>query len=473
MFDSGVGGLTVLHECLVTMPHEDFLYAGDTARFPYGGRSADELRGYAQEIGGWLVREGVKLIVIACNSATATALGDLQRTLDVPVIGVLTPEARAAVQLTRNRRVGLLATEATIASGRYRDVVHGLDAGIELVEVACPGLADAIQRGETYDETMVARVRAHCAPLRAAEVDTVILGCTHYPLIRGMLQRELGRDVALVVRGRGARRGGRRDARAQAHRARPRPPRLVPLRLHGRRRGVRERRPPLPAAADLERAHARRGRARGARLAAGSRPVPGSRSYDSSDATRRPRRGRAAPSRPASGLRRDGGRLGAVLDRPDARDLHGQRRRGHAALAARHRARLGQRRVRDAAGLDRRAEAARLLARPPRRPLDRDPAADRPLAARDRRPRGARRAHRVGRLRRPAGRRRHALRGDLRRLRRAAPRAQRPRRRGQAAPSCRSPRASPPSRAASSRARRCSTSTTRRTRPPRSTSTSS
>jgi glutamate racemase len=198
MFDSGVGGLTVLHECLVTMPHEDFLYAGDTAHFPYGGRSADELRGFAQEIAGWLAHEGVKLIVVACNSATATALGDLQRTLEVPVIGVLTPEARAAVQLTRNRRVGLLATEATIATGRYRDLVHALDAGIELVEVACPGLADAIQRGEAYDETMVARVAGHCAPLREAGVDTVILGCTHYPLIRGMLQRELGRDVALV-----------------------------------------------------------------------------------------------------------------------------------------------------------------------------------------------------------------------------------------------------------------------------------
>ena len=188
----------MLHECLVSMPHEDFLYAGDTAHFPYGGRSAEELRGYAQEIAGWLVREGVKLIVVACNSATATALSELQRTLEVPVIGVLTPEARAAVQLTRTRRVGLLATEATIASGRYREVVRGLDAGIDLIEVACPGLADAIQRGESYDETMVARVRAHCEPQHAADVDTVILGCTHYPLIRGMLQRELGREVALV-----------------------------------------------------------------------------------------------------------------------------------------------------------------------------------------------------------------------------------------------------------------------------------
>jgi glutamate racemase len=198
MFDSGVGGLTVLHECLVSMPHEDFLYAGDTAHFPYGGRSAEELRAFSQEIAGWLVRSGVKLIVVACNSATATALGDLQQTLELPVIGVLTPEARAAVQLTRNRRIGLLATEATIASGRYREVVRALDTGVELVEVACPGLADAIQRGETYDETMVERVRLHCAPLREAGVDTVILGCTHYPLIRGILQRELGRDVELV-----------------------------------------------------------------------------------------------------------------------------------------------------------------------------------------------------------------------------------------------------------------------------------
>ena len=216
MFDSGVGGLTVLHECLVSMPHEDFLYAGDTAHFPYGGRSADELRGYAQEIAGWLVREGVKLIVVACNSATATALGELQRTLEVPVIGVLTPEARAAVQLTRTRRVGLLATEATIATGRYREVVHDFDAGVELVEVACPGLADAIQRGETYDETMVARVRGHCAPLHAAEVDTVILGCTHYPLIRGMIQRELAATSRSSRPPRSSPRRSRRRSRASA-----------------------------------------------------------------------------------------------------------------------------------------------------------------------------------------------------------------------------------------------------------------
>ena len=218
MFDSGVGGLTVLHECLVTMPHEDFLYAGDTAHFPYGGRSAAELRAFSQEIAGWLVREGVKLIVVACNSATATALGDLQQSLDVPVIGVLTPEARAAVQLTRNRRVGLLATEATVASGRYRELVRGLDAGIELVEVPCPGLADAIQRGETYDETMVERVRAalraaarggrrHGDPrLHALPVDP------RDPATRARAGR-LARG-----RGRGARGGGRGHVVAQAPR---------------------------------------------------------------------------------------------------------------------------------------------------------------------------------------------------------------------------------------------------------------
>ena len=299
MFDSGVGGLTVLHECLVTMPHEDFLYAGDTARFPYGGRSADELRGYAHEIGGWLVREGVKLIVVACNSATATALGDLQRTLDVPVIGVLTPEARAAVQLTRNRRVGLLATEATIASGRYGEVVHGLDAGIELVEVACPGLADAIQRGETYDETMVARVRAHCAPLRDAGVDTVILGCTHYPLIRGMLQRELGRDVALVsaaeelaeeVAATLRASGSRATTAAAAPTASPAP--ATPRR--SRRVGRRFLQLPISSVRTLGAAELA-GLA-SPRSAGRARPT----GLHSCDATRRPRAGRAAPSRSAA-----------------------------------------------------------------------------------------------------------------------------------------------------------------------------
>jgi len=131
VFDSGVGGLTVLHELLVTLPHEDAVYLGDNARLPYGPRPLAEIRGFALEIGRHLEREGVKLVVAACNSATAAGLQDLQRALDVPVVGVLQPEAHAAARATRNRRVGLLATEATVASGRYEELVRAHDAGQE------------------------------------------------------------------------------------------------------------------------------------------------------------------------------------------------------------------------------------------------------------------------------------------------------------------------------------------------------
>src|SRR6478736_3892664 len=145
VFDSGAGGLTVLHECLVTMPHEDFVYLGDGARLQYGPRPLEEIRRFAGEIARYLEGQGVKLVVAACNSATAAALPDLQRALSVPVLGVIQPEAHAAVRITRNRRVGLLATEATVASGRYEALI-----------------------------------------------------CTLYPLIRPILQRVFGRDVSLV-----------------------------------------------------------------------------------------------------------------------------------------------------------------------------------------------------------------------------------------------------------------------------------
>lgn len=198
VFDSGMGGLTVLHECLVTLPHEDFVYLGDGARLPYGPRPLDEIRRFAGEIAVYLEAQGVKLVVAACNSATAAALPDLQRQLSVPVIGVLAPEAHAAVLATRNRRIGLLATEATVASGRYGELVSALDAGVELVAVACPRLVPLIEGDDVFGEELTAAVREYAAPLKDADVDTVILGCTHYPLIRPVLQRVLGRGVTLV-----------------------------------------------------------------------------------------------------------------------------------------------------------------------------------------------------------------------------------------------------------------------------------
>ena len=198
VFDSGVGGLTVLHELLVTLPHEDAVYLGDNARLPYGPRPLAEIRSFALEIGRRLEREGVKLVVAACNSATAAGLHDLQRALSVPVVGVLQPEAHAAALATRNRRVGLLATEATVASGRYQEFVRSHDAGVEVVAVPCPRLVPLIEGPDPFGEQTTRAVREVAAPLQAAHVDTVILGCTHYPILRPIFQRVFGRSVTLV-----------------------------------------------------------------------------------------------------------------------------------------------------------------------------------------------------------------------------------------------------------------------------------
>src|SRR3954462_13611540 len=198
VFDSGVGGLTVLHECLVTMPHEDFIYLGDHARLPYGPRPLEETRRFAREIAGYLAGQDVKLVVVACNTATSAALPQLQEELEVPVVGVITPEAHAAVQATRNRRIGLLATEATVEAGRYAELVHALDAGVELVPVACPRLVPLIESDDPFSAETTDAVREYATPLKEAGVDTVILGCTHSPLIRPIFQRVFGRGVTLV-----------------------------------------------------------------------------------------------------------------------------------------------------------------------------------------------------------------------------------------------------------------------------------
>jgi glutamate racemase len=203
VFDSGVGGLTVLHECLVSLPHEDFVYLGDTARFPYGDRSPEELLVFARELAVILLERGAKLLVVACNSATAAALPALRAELEgrVPVVGVVYPESRLAAAATRNGRVGLLATPTTVDSGAYARALAAAAPGSELHAVASAELAPLIQEGGEVDERVVACVEGLCRPLRAAGVDTVILGCTHYPLVRPVLQRALGRGVAIVSSG--------------------------------------------------------------------------------------------------------------------------------------------------------------------------------------------------------------------------------------------------------------------------------
>ncbi len=220
VFDSGVGGLTVLHELLVSLPTEDYLYLGDTARFPYGERSQSELREFAIEISDHLLELGAKLLVIACNAASSAALGTIELHLEslgrrVDVIGVVAPATQLAVAGSRTGRIGLLATPATVASGAYERAVLAADPHVYLKSVACPDLAPIIQGGFPFDAHLVDTVRAYCAPLRAAQVDTVILGCTHYPLVAPMLQRALGRGVTLVTSGAGVARSVERALTAR------------------------------------------------------------------------------------------------------------------------------------------------------------------------------------------------------------------------------------------------------------------
>ena len=220
VFDSGVGGLTVLHELLVSLPSEDYLYLGDTARFPYGDRSETELRAFALEIAEHLLDDGAKLLVVACNSASAAALDALEAHLqatgrDIDVIGVLKPAAQLAVVASHSGRVGLLATPATVASGAYERAIAAADPHVHLESVACPDLAPIIQGGFPFDERVVETVRGYCAPLKEAGVDTVILGSTHYPLCAPILQRMLGPRVTLVSAGAGVTRSVERALAAR------------------------------------------------------------------------------------------------------------------------------------------------------------------------------------------------------------------------------------------------------------------
>jgi glutamate racemase len=208
VFDSGVGGLTVLHELLVSLPTEDYVYLGDTMRFPYGQRSQEQLRAFALEIADHMLQADAKLLVVACNAVSSAALHTLARHLEwrdreVDVIGVVAPATQLAVAGSRTGRIGLLATPATVHSGAYEQAVRAADPHVHLESVACPDLAPIIQSGFPFDEDVVDTVRAYCLPLREAQVDTVILGCTHYPLVAPLLQRMLGRGVTLVTSGAG------------------------------------------------------------------------------------------------------------------------------------------------------------------------------------------------------------------------------------------------------------------------------
>jgi glutamate racemase len=195
VFDSGVGGLTVVRAILDELPLEPVIYFGDTARYPYGPRPLEEIRGFALQIARHLVEEDVKLIVVACNSATAAALDDVAAAVPVPVVE---PAVRAAARATRNGRVGLIGTEATVASGAYQRAFRRVAPEITVWARACPAFVDFVERGDTTSPALLDTARRYLAPLQEAGVDTLILGCTHYPLLRGALRRVLGPGVLLL-----------------------------------------------------------------------------------------------------------------------------------------------------------------------------------------------------------------------------------------------------------------------------------
>lgn len=183
-----------------TLPHEPVVYFGDTARYPYGPRPLEQTREFAVQIAEHLVERGVKLLVVACNTATAAALDDVAAAVDVPVVGVIEPAVRAAIQATRNGRVGLIGTEGTVSSGAYQRAFQRLDPDgtIEVVPQACPQFVEFVERGDTTSRELVSVAERYLSLLRRSGIDTLILGCTHYPLLRGAIHHVMGDGVLLL-----------------------------------------------------------------------------------------------------------------------------------------------------------------------------------------------------------------------------------------------------------------------------------
>ena len=199
IFDSGLGGLTVMREIALALPNEDLVYFGDTARVPYGIKSPPTIIRFSEENCRFLCRMGPKLIVVACNTASAAALPSLRETFDLPLLGVVEPGARAAVAATRNRRVGIIGTEATIKSRAYIDCIHALDPAISLIDRACPLFVPLVEEGRDCDDAIVRlAAREYLRPIIGFGADTVVLGCTHYPLLKGAVRDAMGQAVTIV-----------------------------------------------------------------------------------------------------------------------------------------------------------------------------------------------------------------------------------------------------------------------------------
>ena len=201
VFDSGIGGLTVLKALQRRLPRESFIYFGDTAHLPYGSKSKEAVTAFSRHITRWLVEHGVKMVVVACNTASAMALDALESELPVPVVGVIEPGARAAASITRSRSIGVIGTEGTVASHAYRKAVHAVDPALKVIEAPCPLFVPLVEEGWWNGSITRAVAARYLAPLRKNGLDAVILGCTHYPLLKPVLRSLLGRGIALVDSG--------------------------------------------------------------------------------------------------------------------------------------------------------------------------------------------------------------------------------------------------------------------------------
>ena len=198
VFDSGVGGLTVAREIMRQLPNERIVYFGDTARVPYGNKSKETVMKYSRQIVHFLMTQQVKAIVVACNTASAYALDELEHEVDIPIIGVVRPGARAAMEATKNGKIGVIGTEATISSGIYNRYIEKNDRSVKIIGKACPLFVPLVEEGLWEDPVTDEIARRYLAELIDRDIDTLILGCTHYPMIRSTVGRIMGRQVTLV-----------------------------------------------------------------------------------------------------------------------------------------------------------------------------------------------------------------------------------------------------------------------------------
>jgi glutamate racemase len=203
VFDSGLGGLTAVKKLIEVLPREDIVYLGDTGRVPYGPRSRETIIRYALECAAFLAGFDIKAMVIACNTACSVALSHIVGEYDMPVFGVVRPPAEEAVRLTTNKKIGIIGTAATVRSGAYAEALRAIDGGVESWSAACPLFVPLVENGRTSPDDIVVRTLAeeYLTPLRERDIDTLILGCTHYPLLRGAIADIMGGGVAIVDSG--------------------------------------------------------------------------------------------------------------------------------------------------------------------------------------------------------------------------------------------------------------------------------